>query len=113
MAEKTLFRKVDYSLRTLLDYIEMGDIGLPDLQRPFVWSNTKVRDLLDSMYRGFPVGNLVFWETLTQNGARPIAQSAQRPLRPTSKNPSPHGGTRPGRGHGRRSGERRSPMSCA
>jgi len=105
MAEKTLFRKVDYSIRTLLDYIEMGDIGLPDLQRPFVWSNTKDR--------GFPVGNLVFWETLTQNGARPIAQSAQRALRPTSSKPSPHDGTWPGRGHGRRSGERRSPMSYA
>ena len=40
----------------------MGQIGLPDLQRPFVWPNKKVRDLFDSMYRGYPVGYLLFWE---------------------------------------------------
>jgi hypothetical protein len=40
----------------------MGTIGLPDIQRPFVWKNTKVRDLIDSMYRGYPVGYLLFWE---------------------------------------------------
>ena len=39
----------------------MGDIGLPDLQRPFVWTAAKVRDLFDSMYRCFPVGYLLFW----------------------------------------------------
>ncbi len=41
----------------------MGQIGLPDIQRPFVWSNAKVRDLFDSMYRGYPVGFFLFWET--------------------------------------------------
>ena len=40
----------------------MGEIGLPDIQRPFVWKNTKVRDLFDSMYRGYPVGYLLLWE---------------------------------------------------
>jgi hypothetical protein len=59
---KTCFKKVDYNLAGLLHNIEMGDIGVPDLQRPFVWSNAKVRDLFDSMYRGFPVGNVLFWE---------------------------------------------------
>ncbi|MBI2298824.1 MAG: DUF262 domain-containing protein, partial [Armatimonadetes bacterium] len=59
---KTCFKKVDYDLSALLNYIEIGDIGLPDIQRPFVWSNAKVRDLFDSMYRGFPVGYLLFWE---------------------------------------------------
>jgi uncharacterized protein with ParB-like and HNH nuclease domain len=49
---KTCFKKVDYDLSGLHHYIEIGDIGLPDIQRPFVWSNTKVRDLFDSMYRG-------------------------------------------------------------
>jgi hypothetical protein len=39
----------------------MGEIGLPDIQRPFVWPNTKVRDLFDSMYRGYPIGYLLFW----------------------------------------------------
>ncbi len=52
----TLFKEVNYSLTKLIQDIEVGEIGLPDIQRPFVWSNTKVRDLFDSMYKGFPVG---------------------------------------------------------
>ena len=51
---KTCFKRVDYDLSGLLHYIDIGDIGLLDIQRPFVWSNAKVRDLFDSMYRGFP-----------------------------------------------------------
>jgi hypothetical protein len=58
---KTLFKEVGYSLSALIDDIEMGEIGLPDIQRPFIWGNSKVRDLFDSMYRGFPVGYLLFW----------------------------------------------------
>ncbi len=69
---KTCFKRVDYDLAGLLHYIDIGDIGLPDIQRPFVWSNTKVRDLFDSMYRGFPVGYLLFWENGTANGAKQI-----------------------------------------
>lgn len=57
----TLFKEVGYSLSKLIEDIEIGEIGLPELQRPFVWGNSKVRDLLDSMYRGFPVGYLLFW----------------------------------------------------
>jgi len=48
--------KVDYSLSRLMDDIEMGTIGLPDIQRPFLWKNAIVRDLFDSIYRGYPVG---------------------------------------------------------
>jgi hypothetical protein len=59
---KALFREVNYQLSKLLAEIEDGDIGLPEIQRPFVWSRTKVRDLFDSMYRGFPVGYFLFWE---------------------------------------------------
>ena len=69
---KTCFKRVDYDLSGLLHYIDIGDIGLPDIQRPFVWSNTKVRDLFDSMYRGFPVGYLLFWENAHPNGTKPI-----------------------------------------
>lgn len=58
---RTVFKRVDYDLAGLLHYIDIGDIGLPDIQRPFVWSSAKVRDLFDSMYRGFPVGYLLFW----------------------------------------------------
>lgn len=69
---KTCFKRVDYDLDGLLHYIDIGDIGLPDIQRPFVWSNAKVRDLLDSMYRGFPVGYLLFWENQAIAGAKQI-----------------------------------------
>ncbi|GAB4481018.1 MAG: DUF262 domain-containing protein [Anaerolineales bacterium] len=59
---EVLFKKVDYTVNKLLEDIEIGNIGLPDIQRPFVWPKTKVRDLFDSMYRGFPIGYLLFWE---------------------------------------------------
>ena len=58
---KTVFTKVDYDLNALVTAIDLGDIGLPDIQRPFVWKNTKVRDLFDSMYKGYPVGYLLLW----------------------------------------------------
>jgi hypothetical protein len=69
---KTCFKRVDYDLAGLLHYLDTGDIGLPDIQRPFVWPNSKVRDLFDSMYRGFPVGYLLFWESSQTGGAKPI-----------------------------------------
>ena len=61
MAE-TLFQEVNYNLGGLINLIELGEIGLPDIQRPFVWKNVKVRNLFDSMYRGFPIGYLLFWQ---------------------------------------------------
>lgn len=69
---KTCFKRVDYDLSNLLHYLDIGDIGLPDIQRPFVWSNAKVRDLFDSMYRGFPVGYFLFWENAQANGVKQI-----------------------------------------
>ena len=60
----TLFKKVDYTLSALIHYVDLGEIGLPDIQRPFVWNAAKVRDLFDSMYKGFPVGYLLFWGVL-------------------------------------------------
>lgn len=69
---KTCFKKVDYDLSGLLHYIDIGDIALPDIQRPFVWSNAKVRDLFDSMYRGFPVGYFLFWENVSGGATKQI-----------------------------------------
>lgn len=69
---RTSFTRVDYTLSGLLEYIDLGDIGLPDIQRPFVWTAAKVRDLLDSMYRGFPVGYLLFWKNANINGTKQI-----------------------------------------
>lgn len=78
---QTCFKRVDYDLAGLLHYLDIGDIGLPDIQRPFVWKNAKVRDLFDSMYRGFPVGYFLFWENGQPNGAKQIgADRKQHPI---------------------------------
>lgn len=58
---RTLFKPVSYELSQLLGDIDLGKLALPELQRPFVWQKAAVRDLLDSMYRGFPIGYLMLW----------------------------------------------------
>ena len=73
----TLFKEVNYNAGRLIDEIETGEIGLPDIQRPFVWSQTKVRNLFDSMYRGFPVGYLLFWSNAGV-GARQIGAGGNK-----------------------------------
>ena len=81
-ADSTLFKKVDYDINKLLADIEIGEIGLPDIQRPFVWKPSKVRDLFDSMYRGFPVGYLLFWENYERGDTRQIGvDRKQKPPR--------------------------------
>ena len=68
----TLYRDTGYSLTHLIEDIKHGNIALPEIQRPFVWSSAKTRDLFDSMYRGYPVGTLLFWETGADVGTRQI-----------------------------------------
>jgi hypothetical protein len=58
-----LYKSTTYPLNTLVHGIAKGSIGLPELQRPFVWPNSKIRDLFDSLYRGYPCGFLLLWET--------------------------------------------------
>jgi len=50
------------SIQTILSWVEADQIAIPEIQRPFVWENAKVRDLLDSLYKGFPVGYLIAWQ---------------------------------------------------
>lgn len=50
-----------YSVDTLLNWIKTEDIVIPEIQRPFVWSANKVRDFIDSLYHGYPVGYLITW----------------------------------------------------
>ncbi len=73
-----LFKEVSYTLAGLIDDLKMGEIGLPHIQRPFVWANTKVRDLFDSMYKGFPVGYLLFWANGAPNGHRHIGTDSKQ-----------------------------------
>lgn len=48
-------------IETLITWIKSGEIAIPEIQRPFVWDATKVRNLLDSLFEGFPVGYLIAW----------------------------------------------------
>jgi len=59
---EVLFNQVSFPVKKLVQDIEVGQIGLPNIQRPFVWPTIKVRDLLDSMYKGYPIGYLLFWK---------------------------------------------------
>ena len=68
----TIYRDTGYSLTHLIEEIKHGKIALPDIQRPFVWSSAQVRDLFDSLYRGYPVGTLMFWETGADAGVRQV-----------------------------------------
>ncbi|MDE0066539.1 MAG: DUF262 domain-containing protein [Acidimicrobiaceae bacterium] len=68
----TLYRDTNYSLTHLIEEIKHGEIALPDIQRPFVWSSAKVRDLFDSMYKGYPIGTLLFWETGADTSTRQV-----------------------------------------
>jgi hypothetical protein len=52
-------------IETLLTWIKSGEIAIPEIQRPFVWEATKVRNLLDSLYQGYPVGYLIAWRNPT------------------------------------------------
>lgn len=69
----TVFKPVGWKVQGLVDSVESGVVQLPDLQRPFVWPKSKIRDLLDSMYRGYPVGELMFWNVSQEASSRTIS----------------------------------------
>lgn len=49
-------------IETVLAWVKSGEIAIPEIQRPFVWDSSKVRDLLDSLYQGYPVGYVIAWK---------------------------------------------------
>jgi hypothetical protein len=55
--------KAEASVEELVGMIERGQLRLPEMQRRYVWRSTRVRDLLDSLYRGYPSGAILLWET--------------------------------------------------
>lgn len=75
-----VFKKVDYTLGNLIAYVEQGDIGLPEIQRPFVWKDVKVRDLFDSLYRGYPIGYLLLWENGLVDHGRTISLATNQKI---------------------------------
>ncbi|MDN4475804.1 DUF262 domain-containing protein [Demequina sp. SYSU T00192] len=70
---------------TILNWVATGQVAIPEIQRPFVWNSTKVRDLIDSLYNGYPVGYLITWQTHdvklkdgTQSGNKQILIDGQQ-----------------------------------
>src|SRR2546421_7194885 len=55
--------KAEAAVEELVSMIERGELRLPEMQRQYVWRSTRVRDLLDSLYRGYPSGAILLWET--------------------------------------------------
>jgi hypothetical protein len=74
--------KIDISLGELVEMIARGELRLPELQRRYVWPATRVRDLLDSLYRGYPSGTILVWETDQDAPEKDLAvQQAQSAFR--------------------------------
>ena len=75
-----------HPIETLLTWVKSGEITIPEIQRPFVWDATKVRNLLDSLYQGYPVGYLIAWRNpsvrlkdgSTSSGKRILIDGQQR-----------------------------------
>lgn len=59
------YRTNSLSVNALLGLIASNDIAIPEIQRPFVWKNKQVRDLLDSLYKGYPTGYIILWKNPT------------------------------------------------
>lgn len=76
----------NYTVETLLSDIKCGSIAIPEMQRPFVWDSSKVRDLVDSLYKGFPVGYIIVWQNpdvklkdgTTSSGKKVLIDGQQR-----------------------------------
>ena len=75
-----------HPIETLLTWIKSGEIAIPEIQRPFVWNSAKVRDFIDSLYYGYPVGYLIAWRNpdvrlkdgTTSTGKRILIDGQQR-----------------------------------
>lgn len=50
-----------YTIENIINWVKSGEIAIPEIQRPFVWKSSKVRDLMDSLYQGYPVGYIISW----------------------------------------------------
>lgn len=60
--ENEKYSNYPLSISAILGLIEANDIAIPEIQRPFVWKKTQVRDLIDSLYKGYPTGYIILWK---------------------------------------------------
>lgn len=72
-----MFKPVPWTIENLVAAVESGSLRLPDIQRPFVWEKVKVRDLVDSIYRGYPVGELMFWNVPGDEDTKTIGTTSK------------------------------------
>jgi hypothetical protein len=79
-----LFKRIDCDVEYIISAIDQGTIGLPDIQRPFVWPSTKVRDLFDSMMKGYPVGYILLWAAPEVEEGRQIGTEGHGTDRPST-----------------------------
>ena len=76
-------QKIDTNVGHVVDMVKRGELRLPEMQRRYVWTATRVRDLLDSLYRGYPSGTILVWETDQDQPARDLAvDQARQPFTP-------------------------------
>lgn len=71
-----IFSNTTLTVNQLIEKIDTGELGLPELQRPFIWKDSKVRDLFDSMMCGYPIGYLMLWECPTLEKKKTIGTEA-------------------------------------
>lgn len=70
--------QTNIKVRELVDKVQRGELTLPEMQRRYVWPATRVRDLLDSLYRGYPSGTILVWETDEEIETRELAVKTSR-----------------------------------
>lgn len=70
--------KTDIDVRELIGKVQHGELLLPEMQRRYVWPATRVRDLLDSLYRGYPSGTILVWETDEDIDTKQLAVEATK-----------------------------------
>ena len=61
--DNNIFSLQNISIKNILSLVEQDRIAIPEIQRPFVWKKSKIRDLIDSLYRGYPIGYIITWES--------------------------------------------------
>lgn len=63
--DKQKYNNYPLTISQILGLIEANDIAIPEIQRPFVWRKSQVRDLMDSLYKGYPTGYIIIWKNPT------------------------------------------------
>lgn len=81
-----LFKNIPSKVGDLVKDVRNGRIGLPDLQRPFVWKDNKVRELFDSMLKGYPIGYIMLWESPADYESKRVQSVITQRLTKTPKN---------------------------